>query len=131
MRRLLSWHRWLGHQFQRWKPLGLGCSAKETGAVIGCFLHFSPFRHVDLCRGVNFFFPAFPAMPQGTTGTAGTLKGVPVLLLHQAFKVRPVVLKGLQADRLRQFAQKEASTVRPGSLVKRGAFTSLFIHRIE
>ena len=41
------------HLFQRGEGLGLSCSAAGVCAVFGCCLHFSPFRHVDLCRGVN------------------------------------------------------------------------------
>ena len=42
-----------GNRFQRGELLGLRYSAAGAGAVFGCCLHFSPFRHVDLCRGVN------------------------------------------------------------------------------
>ena len=40
-------------KFQRGELLGLRYSAAGVCAVFGCCLHFSPFRHVDLCRGVN------------------------------------------------------------------------------
>ena len=40
-------------KFQRRELLGLRYSAAGVCAVFGCCLHFSPFRHVDLCRGVN------------------------------------------------------------------------------
>ena len=50
---LLGRHRGAVHLFQRGELLGLRFSAAGGGAVICCCLHFSPFRHVDLCRGVN------------------------------------------------------------------------------
>ena len=57
MRGLIGRHRGAVDQFQRGERLGLRYSAAGFDAVICCCLHFSPFRHVDLCRGVNFQSP--------------------------------------------------------------------------
>ncbi len=54
VRCLLGGHRGAVHQLQRGELLVVvSCSAEGVCAVFGCCLHISPFRHVDLCRGVN------------------------------------------------------------------------------